>query len=98
MWKIFTKIYVPLSKPIISTVVIMTVYYAWNEFMFATILVDSSSLRTIPVGLMVFRDGLMTEWGVVMAGMVISCIPLITIYLIMSKSFIRGLTAGSVKG
>lgn len=98
LWKIFTKIYVPLSKPIISTVVIMTVYYAWNEFMFATILVDSSSLRTIPVGLMVFRDGLMTEWGVVMAGMVISCIPLITIYLIMSKSFIRGLTAGSVKG
>lgn len=98
MWQIFTKIYVPLSKPILSTVIIMTTYYAWNEFMFATILVDSSELRTIPVGLMVFRDGLMTEWGVVMAGMVISCIPLITIYLFMSKSFVRGLTAGSVKG
>lgn len=98
MWQIFTKIYVPLSKPILSTVIIMTTYYAWNEFMFATILVDSSGLRTIPVGLMVFRDGLMTEWGVVMAGMVISCIPLITIYLFMSKSFVRGLTAGSVKG
>ena len=98
LWTIFSIIYVPLSKPIISTVIIMTVYYAWNEFMFATILVDSSELRTIPVGLMVFRDGLMTEWGVVMAGMVISCIPLITIYLFMSKSFVRGLTAGSVKG
>ena len=98
LWTIFSRIYVPLSKPIISTVIIMTVYYAWNEFMFATILVDSSALRTIPVGLMVFRDGLMTEWGVVMAGMVISCIPLIVIYLFMSKSFIRGLTAGSVKG
>ena len=98
MWQIFTKIYVPLSKPILSTVIIMTTYYAWNEFMFATILVDSSELRTIPVGLMVFRDGLLTEWGVVMAGMVISCIPLITIYLFMSKSFVRGLTAGSVKG
>ena len=72
LWQIFTKIYVPLSKPILSTVTIMTIYYAWNEFLFATILVDSSSLRTIPVGLMVFRDGLMTEWGVVMAGMVIS--------------------------
>ena len=98
LWTIFSRIYVPLSKPIISTVIIMTVYYAWNEFMFATILVDSSALRTIPVGLMVFRDGLMTEWGVVMAGMVISCSPLIVIYLFMSKSFIRGLTAGSVKG
>ena len=98
LWQIFTKIYVPLSKPILSTVTIMTIYYAWNEFLFATILVDSSSLRTIPVGLMVFRDGLMTEWGVVMAGMVISCIPLIIVYLCMSRNFIRGLTAGAVKG
>ena len=98
LWQIFYKIYVPLSKPILSTVTIMTIYYAWNEFLFATILVDSSSLRTIPVGLMVFRDGLMTEWGVVMAGMVISCIPLIIVYLCMSRNFIRGLTAGSVKG
>ena len=98
LWQIFSKIYVPLSKPILSTVTIMTIYYAWNEFLFATILVDSSSLRTIPVGLMVFRDGLMTEWGVVMAGMVISCIPLIIVYLSMSRNFIRGLTAGAVKG
>lgn len=98
LWQIFTKIYVPLSKPILSTVTIMTIYYAWNEFLFATILVDSSRLRTIPVGLMVFRDGLMTEWGVVMAGMVISCIPLIIVYLCMSRNFIRGLTAGAVKG
>ena len=98
LWQIFYKIYVPLSKPILSTVTIMTIYYAWNEFLFATILVASSSLRTIPVGLMVFRDGLMTEWGVVMAGMVISCIPLIIVYLCMSRNFIRGLTAGSVKG
>ncbi len=98
LWQIFTKIYVPLSKPILSTVTIMTAYYAWNEFLFATILVDSSKLRTIPVGLMVFRDGLLTEWGVVMAGMVISCIPLMVLYLMMSKNFIRGLTAGAVKG
>lgn len=83
---------------IMSTVTIMTMYYAWNEFLFATILVDRSSLRTIPVGLMVFRDGLMTEWGVVMAGMVISCLPLIVVYLCMSRNFIRGLTAGAVKG
>ena len=91
-------IYLPLSKPIISTVIIMTAYYAWNEFVFATIFVDSSKLRTIPVGLMVFRDGLMTEWGVVLAGMVISCLPIIVLFLLMQKSFVRGMTAGAVKG
>ena len=98
LMKIYTSIYLPLSKPIISTVIIMTSYYAWNEFMFATIFVDSSELRTIPVGLMVFRDGLMTEWGVVLAGMVIACLPLVVIFLFMQKSFVRGMTAGSVKG
>ena len=48
--QIYGHIYLPLSKPIISTVIIMTAYYAWNEFVFATIFVDSSKLRTIPVG------------------------------------------------
>lgn len=98
LMQIYRNIYLPLSKPIISTVVIMTAYYAWNEFVFATIFVDSSKLRTIPVGLMTFRDGLMTEWGVVLAGMVISCLPIIVLFLTMQKNFVRGMTAGAVKG
>ncbi len=98
LFQIYQNIYLPLSKPILSTVVIMTAYYGWNEFMFATIFVDSSKLRTIPVGLMAFRDGLMTEWGVVLAGMVIACVPIMTLFLLMQKSFVRGMTAGSVKG
>ena len=98
LMQIYGHIYLPLSKPIISTVIIMTAYYAWNEFVFATIFVDSSKLRTIPVGLMVFRDGLMTEWGVVLAGMVISCLPIIVLFLLMQKSFVRGMTAAAVKG
>ena len=98
LMQIYGHIYLPLSKPIISTVIIMTAYYAWNEFVFATIFVDSSKLRPIPVGLMVFRDGLMTEWGVVLAGMVISCLPIIVLFLLMQKSFVRGMTAGAVKG
>ena len=78
--------------------IIMTAYYAWNEFVFATIFIDDSSLRTIPIGLMTFRDGLMTEWGVVLAGMVIACLPIMILFLLMQKNFIRGMAAGSVKG
>src|SRR5699024_11156054 len=98
LFKIYRNIYLPLSKPIISTVIIMTAYYAWNEFVFATIFIDDSSLRTIPIGLMTFRDGLMTEWGVVLAGMVIACLPIMILFLLMQKNFIRGMAAGSVKG
>ena len=98
LFQIYRKIYLPLSKPIVSTVVIMTAYYAWNEFVFATMFIDSSQRQTIPVGLMVFSDGLMTNWGVVMAGMVIACLPIIVLFIVMQKSFIRGITTGSVKG
>ena len=98
LFQIYRKIYLPLSKPIVSTVVIMTAYYAWNEFVFATMFIDSSQRQAIPVGLMVFSDGLMTNWGVVMAGMVIACLPIIVLFIVMQKSFIRGITAGSVKG
>ena len=98
LFQIYRKIYLPLSKPIVSTVVIMTAYYAWNEFVFATMFIDSSQRQTIPVGLMVFSDGLMTNWGVVMAGMVIACLPIIVLFIVMQKSFSRGTTSGSVKG
>ena len=98
LFQIYKEIYLPLSKPIMSTVVIMTTYYAWNEFVFATIFVDSSKLRTIPVGLMAFSDGLMTEWGVVLAGMVIACLPIMILFIAMQKNFVRGMMAGSVKG
>ena len=90
-FQIYKKIYLPLSKPIISTVIIMTSYYSWNEFIFATMFIDSSQKQTIPVGLM-------TNWGVVMAGMVIACLPIAILFIFMQKSFIRGMTAGSVKG
>lgn len=98
LFQIYKDIYLPLSKPILSTVIIMSAYYSWNEFVFATIFVDSSKLRTIPVGLMTFRDGLMTEWGVVLAGMVIACLPIMTLFLLMQRNFVRGMTAGAVKG
>jgi raffinose/stachyose/melibiose transport system permease protein len=97
-WTIFTKIFVPLNKPILLTAVVLTAYYTWNEFMFALIFVDSDSLKTIPAGLMQFRDALQTNWGVLMAGLMISALPIILLFMFMQKYFIRGLSSGSVKG
>jgi len=97
-WKIFTKIFVPLNLPIMVTATILTAYFTWNEFLFALIFVDSESLKTIPAGLMQFRDALQTNWGVLLAGLMISAIPIIILFLCMQKFFVRGLTSGSVKG
>ncbi len=98
MPKIYAYIYMPLSKPIIATSVIVTAYYAWNELLFATMFVDSTEFKTIPIGLMSFRDALQTNWGVILAGMVIACTPVIILFLAMQKNFIRGMTSGAVKG
>ncbi len=95
---IYRRIYLPMSKPILLTVVVFTSYFAWNEFLFATIFIDSDALKTIPSGLMNFRDALMTDWGVLLSGMVISTIPMVILLILIQKHLVRGLTEGSVKG
>lgn len=95
---IYTRIYLPLSIPIMITAVVLTAYFAWNEFLFATVFIDSDVLKTIPSGLMGFRDALRTDWGVLLSGMVIASIPMIILLIALQKYLVRGLSEGSVKG
>lgn len=97
-FEIFYRIFLPMSRPILLTCTILIAYYAWNEFLYAIIFIDSDRLRTIPAGLMNLRDALQTDWGVLLAGMTISATPLIVLFLCMQKHFIRGMAAGAVKG
>ncbi|MHB9153727.1 MAG: carbohydrate ABC transporter permease [Spirochaetales bacterium] len=94
----FSKIFLPMSRPILLTSAILTAYYAWNEFLFAIIFIDSNKYRTIPAGLMSFRDALQIDWGPLLAGMAISALPLMVFFILVQKHFIRGMMAGSVKG
>jgi len=95
---IYSRIYMPMSKPIIFTTIMLTAYYAWNEFLFAIIFIDSDKLKTIPSGLMNFRDALQTNWGVLLAGMVISAIPMIILLIALQKHLVRGMSEGALKG
>ncbi len=95
---IFTRVFLPMSKPILLTCCILIAYYAWNEFLFAIIFINSEKFKTIPTGLMNLRDALQTDWGTLLAGMTISALPLIILFFCMQKHFIRGMTAGAVKG
>jgi raffinose/stachyose/melibiose transport system permease protein len=95
---IYWRIYLPLSIPIVITSVIINAFYAWNEFLFATVFINSSELKTIPSGLMVFRDALRTDWGVLLSGMVIASVPMVVLLIVLQKYLVRGLSEGSVKG
>ena len=96
--QVFSRIFLPMSKPILFTGVILTAYYAWNEFLFSILFIQTEDVKPITSGLLVFKGALSTNWGVLMAGLVISAIPLIVIFLMMQKYFVRGLAEGSVKG
>ena len=67
-------------------------------FLFGVIFTKSDSLRTIPYGLYSLRSEVGVDWAVLMAGLTLTSIPLIALFLFMQKQFVRGLTAGSVKG
>jgi raffinose/stachyose/melibiose transport system permease protein len=95
---IYWRIYLPMSIPIVITSVIINAFYAWNEFLFATVFINSSELKTIPSGLMVFRDALRTDWGVLLSGMVIASVPMVILLIALQKYLVRGLSEGSVKG
>lgn len=95
---VYWRIFVPIGRPIMVTTAMLTAYYAWNEFLFAIIFIDSNKFKTIPSGLMNFRDALRTDWGVLLAGMVIASIPMIILLISLQKYLLRGMSEGAVKG
>lgn len=97
-FKIYSKIYLPMSKPILTTVTLLTAFYSWNEFLFAVIFISSEANKTIPSGLMNFKDALLTNWGVLLAGMVIASVPMVILLIVFQKQLVRGFSDGSVKG
>ena len=96
--QVFWKIIMPLSKPIIASCAIVSFRAVWNELMFANVLLESTSKKTVPVGLVILQGTTTTNWTMLMAGMVIASVPLILIFIVLKKQFIRGLSAGGVKG
>jgi len=97
-WRIFQEIVLPLSGPALVTVVIVQALWVWNEVLIAVIFLQSQSLRTLMVGLTLFNSRYRLDVPVVMAGMLWATLPMLALYLLGQRFFIRGLTAGGVKG
>lgn len=92
------QIVFPLAKPIIASVVIIQFFSIWNEFSFALILISSDALRTVPVGLTMFNAAFTVDYPRLMAGIMISILPVMIFYFSYSGKIIEGMVAGAVKG
>jgi len=95
----FFKIALPLGMPALATLSIFTFITSWNSFMWPLIVTNSDMMRTLPVGLAVFKGSFRetTEWGQLMACAVIAIIPVVIVFLAGQKFFIKGLMAGAIK-
>ncbi len=94
----FYRIMLPLVRPGLATVVIVNVVPWWNDFFFPLLFLTTDKWKTIPLGMQVFFGQHLIDWSLVFSGMVLASLPLLVVYLIMSRQFIAGLTAGAVKG
>lgn len=96
--QIFRRIMLPLVRPGLATVVIVNVVPWWNDFFFPLLFLQTDTWKTIPLGMQIFFGQHLINWSLVFSGMVLASLPLLIIYLLMSRHFIAGLTAGAVKG
>jgi len=98
VFRIFWSIILPITRPAMATVVILNFIYNWNEYLFALVLINSSELKTLPLGLANFVGIETASLTLQMAALTIALIPILIFYLLLQKQLVNGMTAGSVKG
>ena len=95
--RIFAEVYLPLCRPILASAGLISAMRVWNEFIFALTFVESDSVKTVTIGVMSFAVALRADWGVLMAGLALSILPILATFLVMQRQFVGGLTSGAVK-
>jgi raffinose/stachyose/melibiose transport system permease protein len=98
IYQTFFKIYFPLAKPVLATVTILSFFNIMNDFVFPLIMVSSDSLKTLPLGLMMFKGNFSADYSLISAALVITTTPIIIMYAFLQKYVHKGVAAGSVKG
>ncbi|HYS17361.1 MAG TPA: carbohydrate ABC transporter permease [Candidatus Binatia bacterium] len=94
----FRRIILPLAAPGVLAAGLFAFTQAWNEFLYALVFISDVKQRTLPVGLSTFITGDVYGWGYLMAGAVLTTLPVIAVYTYLQRYMVDGLTAGSVKG
>ncbi len=95
---IFWRIILPLAAPALVITALFSFMTAWSEYLVAAVLIQDKTLFTLPLGLKMFQSSMEVSWGLYSAGAVIVSIPVVALFLFLSRWLVSGLTLGSVKG
>jgi len=96
--QVWWHVALPLAAPALAVVVIYNALNVWNEYILATLLLSDDGLMPLQRGLMVFNGAYQVDYPVLMAGLTMTAVPVIAVYLIMQKHIVEGLSAGAVDG
>ena len=96
-FKVLWRIIIPLSKPALATLAIFTFMGVFNDFIWALIVISSDEMRTVQLGLAIFRDRYLTDWDLMMAGSVTATLPILIVFFVAQKWFIKGITLSGLK-
>lgn len=97
-WMIFWRIVLPLSRPGLAVVTIFTFIYSWDEFPWAHVAIKETTRRTLPIAIALFQSQHLTEWGQVFAASIVALIPVVLVFTIFQRQFIRGISTTGIKG
>lgn len=97
-YRIYSTIMLPLSKPALSTLTIFTFVNTWNDYLGPLIYLRTETKKTIQLGLRMFIGQYSAEYGLIMAGSIITLIPVLIVFLCLQKYFVEGIAATGVKG
>lgn len=93
------SIVLPMSRPVLATLVLLTVVQRWNDFLWPLIITNTADMRTLSVGIaLLFAKETGTQWGMVMAGTMFVVLPVLILFLFLQRHVVEGIAAGAVKG
>lgn len=96
-WDVFRQVMLPLAVPGLSTLVVFQFINTWNQFLMPLIFVQRDELRPVSLGTMFFFGRFTADRGMIAAGVTISMLPMVILYLLLQRRFIEGITAGAMK-
>ncbi|TVR89452.1 MAG: carbohydrate ABC transporter permease, partial [Spirochaetaceae bacterium] len=96
-FSIYRRVIMPLSAPSIALVTIYNMVPIWNDFFFPLVFIQRDRLKTLPLGMSTFFGQFQINWALVFTALSIAILPMLIMYLFMSKYFIKGMTAGALK-
>src|SRR5713226_7099218 len=97
-WLIYRRVMLPLVRPALIIVAVYNLIPIWNDFFFPLVFIHSDRLKTVPLGVTAFFGQYYTDWATLFAGLTLAALPVVALYVLLSQHFIRGLTAGALKG